>query len=121
MKIRKTPLLMLAPVGFMMVALAIPSVATANTTDGQVHRPGVTEEVIANREARRAEIANMSDEERTAAREQRRDSMSDRRASRGDRSDADRQARRDRAGSRRGADGSGQRGAGGTRRGHRRG
>ena len=77
--------------GFAMIVLAMPSMAS--TTDGIPAEPGViSEEVVAKREARRQEIANMSDEERAAAREQRRQAD----GKRGGSSDAEREARRER-------------------------
>jgi len=94
MKSFQKSLLALAPIACMFVGTGLASAASADdvvSTD-----PGViTEEVISTRKDRRAEMANMSDEERTAAREERRQSQGERSGRQGGMSDADRQARKE--------------------------
>ena len=77
------------PLSITTIALMVSCVVRAE--EGAGSGPVLNEEVIAKRDARREEIANMSDEERAAAREQRREAKGERAGM----SDADREARRE--------------------------
>ena len=114
MKNYLNPFAKVAPFGLTAIAVLAAGVAQAETEVAA--SPPITEEVVAARAARRQEIADMSDAERAAHREQRRAAVAERgepsaearqarRERAGNMSDADRQAMRDRMAERRAAGG----------------
>ena len=80
--------------GLMAITLAMTSFA--NAQDGVSSASPITEAAVAERATHRAEFENMSDEERAAAREPRKQERVDRGANRPEVSEERRQARRER-------------------------